>query len=79
MIAHSLRGETFGPARRCSGARPGIYQLDGSGPYFGAAGCQVTSGGRDSAWIVCPRRTTLVRRETRARVVRPGCRRRSGR
>jgi hypothetical protein len=24
----------------------------------------VTSGDRDSAWIVCPRRTTLVRRET---------------
>jgi hypothetical protein len=40
-----------------------IYQLDGSARYFGAAGCQVTSGDRDSAWIVCPRRTTLVRRE----------------
>ncbi len=41
------------------------YQLDGSArPYFGAAGCQVTSGDRDSAWIVCPRRITLVRRET---------------
>jgi uncharacterized membrane protein YfhO len=24
----------------------------------------VTSGDRDSAWIACPRRTTLVRRET---------------
>jgi hypothetical protein len=24
----------------------------------------VTSGDRDSAWIVCPRRTTLTRRET---------------
>jgi hypothetical protein len=41
-----------------------IYQLDGSAPYFGAAGCQVTSGDRDSAWIVCPRRSTPVRRET---------------
>jgi hypothetical protein len=41
-----------------------IYRLDGSAPYFGAAGCQVTSGDRDSAWIVCPRRTSLVRRET---------------
>ena len=41
-----------------------IYRLDGSAPYFGAAGCQVTSGDRDSAWIVCPRRATLVRRET---------------
>jgi hypothetical protein len=41
-----------------------IYQLDGSAPYFGATGCQGTSGDRDSVWIVCPLRTTLVRRET---------------
>ena len=41
-----------------------IYRLDGSAVYFGAAGCQVTPGDRDSAWIVCPRRSTLVRRET---------------
>jgi hypothetical protein len=39
-----------------------IYQLDGSAP-FGAAGCQVTSGDRDTAWIVCRRHATLVRRE----------------
>jgi hypothetical protein len=46
-----------------------IYQLDGSAPYLGAAGRQATSGDRDNAWIVCPRRTTLVRRETWF----PGC------
>jgi hypothetical protein len=41
-----------------------IYRLDGSAPYFGAAGCQVTSGDRDSAWIVCARGATFVRRQT---------------
>ncbi len=41
-----------------------VYQLDGSAPYFGVGGFQVTSGDRDSASIVCPRRATLVRRET---------------
>ena len=40
-----------------------IYRLDGSAAYFGAAGW-VTSGDRDRAWIVCPRRIMLVRRET---------------
>ncbi len=41
-----------------------IYRLAGASPYFGAAGCRVTSGGLDSARVVCRRPTTLVRRET---------------
>jgi hypothetical protein len=38
--------------------------LTGLPSNFGAAACQLTSGDRDGAWIVCPRRITLVRRET---------------
>ena len=41
-----------------------IYRLAGASPYFGGTGCRVTSGGRDSANVVCPRPTALVRRET---------------
>ncbi|HWE15226.1 MAG TPA: YfhO family protein [Solirubrobacteraceae bacterium] len=41
-----------------------IYRLAGASPYFGAAGCEVTSGGRNSASVVCRRPTRLVRRET---------------
>jgi hypothetical protein len=41
-----------------------IYRLAGASPYFGALGCRVTSGGRDSASIICRRPTMLVRRET---------------
>ncbi len=41
-----------------------IYRLAGALPYFGAAGCLTTSTARDSARIVCPQPSTLVRRET---------------
>lgn len=41
-----------------------IYRLAGALPYFAATGCRTSSGGRDSAWVLCGRPTTLVRRET---------------
>jgi hypothetical protein len=41
-----------------------IYRLAGAAPYFGARGCSVTSAARTSVRVACPRRTTLVRRET---------------
>jgi hypothetical protein len=41
-----------------------IYRLAGTSPYYEAPGCRVTSSGRGSAQAVCPRPTTLVRRET---------------
>jgi hypothetical protein len=41
-----------------------IYRLTRAAPYFGAAGCQVTSGERDSVRLLCRRSTTLIRRET---------------
>ncbi len=41
-----------------------IYLLTRAGPYFGAPGCQVASSERDSVRVLCPRSTTLVRRET---------------
>ncbi len=41
-----------------------IYQLAGAAPYYRAPGCQVSSTSRESVRVVCPRPTTLVRRET---------------
>jgi hypothetical protein len=41
-----------------------IYRLATASPYFSAAGCRTSSGSDDSATAVCPRSTTLVRRET---------------
>ncbi len=41
-----------------------IYRLAGAAPYFSARGCELTSADRDDAQIVCPRPTTLIRRET---------------
>jgi hypothetical protein len=41
-----------------------IYRLARPSPYFGAAGCRVTSSDRQSAWVTCRRQTTLIRRET---------------
>jgi hypothetical protein len=41
-----------------------IYRLARTSPYFGAAGCRVTSSDRQSAWVSCRRQTTLIRRET---------------
>jgi hypothetical protein len=41
-----------------------IYQLSGASNYFSAAGCQVTSGERETARVSCARPTALVRRET---------------
>lgn len=41
-----------------------IYRLSRPAPYFGARGCQVSSGQRDSARLVCRRASTLIRRET---------------
>ncbi len=41
-----------------------IYRLAGALPYFTAAGCTVSSGDRENVRVVCPRPTTLIRRET---------------
>jgi hypothetical protein len=41
-----------------------IYRLTRAAPYFGAAGCRVTSAQVDSVRLLCRRPTTLVRRET---------------
>jgi hypothetical protein len=41
-----------------------IYRLTRAAPYFGAHGCEVTSGERDSVRLLCRRSTTLIRRET---------------
>jgi hypothetical protein len=41
-----------------------IYRLAGSQPYFTASGCAVSIQSRTDVRLVCPRATTLVRRET---------------
>ena len=41
-----------------------IYRLSGFQPYFTADGCEVSSQSRTDVRLVCPRATTLVRRET---------------
>jgi membrane protein YfhO len=41
-----------------------IYRLSGSQPYFAARGCAVSTATRTDVRLVCPRATTLVRRET---------------
>ncbi len=41
-----------------------IYRLAGALPYFTAGGCTVTSRDRENVRTVCPRPTTLIRRET---------------
>lgn len=41
-----------------------IYRLSRASPYFGAAGCRVTSSSRDAAHLHCLQPTTLIRRET---------------
>jgi hypothetical protein len=41
-----------------------IYHVAGAAPYFRAAGCSVTSSGRENARVNCPAPTVLVRRES---------------
>lgn len=41
-----------------------IYRLSGSQPYFTADGCGVHTASRADVRLVCPRATTLIRRET---------------
>jgi Bacterial membrane protein YfhO len=41
-----------------------IYRLSGSQRYFTAGGCRVTTQSRTDVGLMCPRATTLIRRET---------------